>query len=311
MIFCVTFSPAIDRIYHVDALGDASQVRRSAIGPGGKGMNLARNLSAFNLPVQNGLFLGGDTGDLFWQLQKKEFTNSIRFPVKGNTRLNTTITRPGRSEIHLRDINPALDPAGWRQFLNFMDSRKSSRLQLMMFCGKPLAGLRFAQLQKVLFVLKKKGIPFGLDGYEGAARSLLKEGPLIIKPNAKEFFDISGHRAGSPKSIMAGCLKLHRQGISHIFVTLADKGAYYFDGTHLFYGNVPVKLKGSAVGCGDAFLGGAVSVFISGAKADAPTLLKTALASGTAALGAELRGSIQRKKFHAYLKRVRVTSVLP
>ena len=93
MIVTVTLNPAVDKVCLVDSLliGDVNRIRESSSVAGGKGINVAKVLRQFHLPVACLGFLGGYSGRLIEDTMTKLGAECHFTDTKGDTRTNTSL----------------------------------------------------------------------------------------------------------------------------------------------------------------------------------------------------------------------------
>ncbi|MQY04104.1 PfkB family carbohydrate kinase [Actinomadura macrotermitis] len=147
MILTVTLNAALDVTYELDAVawGGSNRVRAVRRRAGGKGVNVARVLTALGADVLATGLLGGDTGDLIGADLDRAGIGHAFAPVAGSSRrtLTAVATASGEATV-FNEPGPEITPAEWNSFLDRYRSMSSQARQAVALSAAavraPLAG---------------------------------------------------------------------------------------------------------------------------------------------------------------------------
>lgn len=282
MILTVTLNTAVDKAYWVDELkpGEVIRVRECKYTAGGKGLNVTKVAKIMGADVLATGFVGGHAGALVQeQLEQKGISNDF-VRVNGETRsciniidkktgMQTEFLEPGFS-VTSGDISVFL-----RKFDNLLD-----QADVVTFSGSVPTGcgdVIYADLIERVNVKGKKSI---LDSSGILLAQAIKARPTMIKPNRDEIAALIGIMDGNNRELVDCALKLHRNGIAYVLISLGRNGALLACDAGVFQGNTPDVPVVNTVGCGDAMVAASAVGFEQG-YGDAE-LLRFALAVATA-----------------------------
>lgn len=279
MIYALYLNPTIDQTIYLDELNTGGTNRPSKVltQGGGKALNLATVL----------VRLGHD-------VHVMGFSSMINgAPIEAAFRdITTTLTllpQPARTNIKIYDrrhavvteINDAGPTIAEHDLLaleaQLLKMVKSDDLVLMAgSLPKGVPADYYAQLAS------KLPCPFVADASGDALKAVVRQKPLLIKPNEDELATITGEPTGSHEQILGACAALVQSGIRYCAVSLGKDGALLTDGQSAFFAPPVVATPDSTVGAGDSMLAGLLSVLLTGGD------LAKALAIGTAAAAATI-----------------------
>ena len=247
---------------------------------GGKGVNVARVLRVLRARVLAAGITGGETGEFFQKLLRKENIPAAFLQVEGPTRFNVTILGPrpgGRSRVVQE--GPRLTPKEVQRF-EIRCRQWLRRSRLVVLAGRNAVGAPVDWYARLVRLAREEGVPAALDTSGAALEAALKAKPFLIKPNRAEAEEILRRRISSPAEIKNAVRSFHGRGISVVLLSLGSRGAIVSDGQNIWYARPPrVRALRNDVGCGDALLAGFCSAFEKKSLAEA---LRWGVACGTA-----------------------------
>lgn len=319
-ILTVTVNPAVDVMVMLPSSGGL-RMRRSTncvLSAGGKGVNVARVLRILRARVLAAGITGGETGEFFQKLLRKENIPAAFLPVKGPTRLNVTIPGPrpgGRSRVIQE--GQRLTPKEIQRFeIRYRQWLRRSRLVVL--AGRNAVGAPVDWYARLVRLARKEGVPAAVDTSGASLAAALKAKPFLIKPNRAEAEAILHRRLDSPARIKKALKNFHGHGIRVVLLSLGARGAVASDGNNIWYARSPLADLASGgpsraravndVGCGDALLAGFLSAF---KRKSLPEALRRGVACGTAnALNSvSVPGSIDPGRVRQLEKKVTVRSL--
>ena len=294
-ILTVTVNPAVDvtvtlppgKITDFDEAGsthDSAHLRmrcstNCVLSAGGKGVNVARVLRVLRARVLAAGITGGETGEFFQKLLRKENIPAAFLPVKGPTRLNVTILgpRPGGRGRVIQE-GPWLTPQEVQRFeIRYRQWLRHSRLVVL--AGRNAVGAPVDWYARLVRLARKEGVPAAVDTSGRPLRAALNASPFLVKPNREEAEEVLGGRLDSPAKIKEAVRRFHARGVRVVLLSLGEWGAVGSDGKEIWHARPPRILPGNEVGCGDALLAGFLSAF---KRKSLPEALRRGVACGTA-----------------------------
>ena len=283
-IVTVALNPAVDRVIEVPGLrlGGHQRGRLISRTPAGKAVNVARALSALDVPTVVTGFVGEDCFDEYEAFLATGSVRSQLLAVAGRTRENITLVDPTAGvETHIRDAGFTIEASDFdrmKKKLNLLAGPDS----LMIFSGSTPPGVTAALFRELIEIVLAKRAVVAVDTSD-AALAAVAELPLwLVKPNVEELAALAGHAIDSDGEILRAGRALSKT-IHTVVVSCGAAGGYVFvDGSALvgqvdLAGQKPVN----TVGCGDCMLAGFVAAHLHGA--DVREAYRQALAVATAA----------------------------
>jgi len=260
MIYTVSANPALDLTLTVPAIEFEVVLRANAVRRewAGKGFNVARFLKALGVDNIAMAFAAGYTGHALDDGLRAGGIETDFIYVDGETRTNVVIQEPD-SKRHIKVNQPGalVTPAGKAALL----VRAQARVQpgdIWVLTGSLAPGLPsdfYADLAAVLHAGNAQVI---LDTSGPALQQGCAARPRLVKPNAVEAEEFTGHAVTSPAEAVIATQAFLAAGAQMVILSLGKDGAVVDDGRQQFHVRPPhVKVK-TAVGAGDALVTGAL-----------------------------------------------------
>jgi tagatose 6-phosphate kinase len=292
-VLTVTLNPAID---HFKFSG-----KKEIISAGGKGINVARALNNFKIPVLATGLIGGTSGELIKGLLIQEGIPYDFVEIKSPSRVNQTyvgkrITRRMGQDPRIRFQEQTRFKAHFVQLLK--------RASCVVFSGRLAVGLPDHFYQDLIELAHKHRIRSVVDTSGNALKQALEAGPWLIKPNQEEFKEILGGRSQSLQNILEVLNSVHDKNVDCILLSAGSHGAWGSDHKHVYYVAAPRINVLHDVGCGDSFLAGFLYAHYK--KHDFVQALQLAVASGSANAQELIPGLIRQNILLKLLKRIKV-----
>ena len=253
MITALSLNPCLDKTMTLDCFDpDApNRVEIAQVDLGGKGVNVARVLSVF--PGEHQL-MGFDFegSPVEKELGEKLPCHLIR--RQGALRINLKIREASGRTIEINERGAKIEEEALRQ----MEERLLSSCpggSWAALCGSLPPGAPVDTYQRLCRKLKEKGCFVAVDCDGPALISALEAGPDLIKPNAQEFFTLTGADASDLPSALIALRKLHEKA-AMICLSMGPEGAVLStrEGA-VFCPAADVPVRGTQ-GAGDSMLAG-------------------------------------------------------
>lgn len=260
MIVTTTLNPLIDKTLFVESIrkGIISRTDRKEMVAGGKGVNVARVLKNFGLPVKAFVMLGGHTGGLFADLVRQEGIGLIPFWVNSSTRFSTRIHET------LAEINTTLIEEGepiTRDEVKRLREKAIGSIQkakiLVLSGSAPGADLSTVYRDLIREAHKNKTLTI-LDTYGEAFLRGIEASPFMIKPNRTEYESSTGKPLRTDADFRAAFRHFHDKGIDLVVITLGKEGVRASFKGETFALKPPRIKEVMPVGSGDCLIAGIV-----------------------------------------------------
>jgi len=260
MILTVTLNPLIDRTLFVDRLrkGIISRSDRKEIAAGGKGVNVARVLKNFGLPVKAFVMLGGHTGKLLAELIRGDCIPLIPFWVKSPTRFSTRIHETS-GELKTTLIEEG-EPVTLEEACRLKEKALvwAAKAKILVLSGS-VPGRNLATFYRDLIrEAHKHGTLTILDTYGEAFIRGIETSPFMVKPNRAEYESSTGKPLRSHADYGEAFEHFHSKGIELVVITLGKKGLRASFRGDSFVVRPPAIREIMPVGSGDCLIAGIV-----------------------------------------------------
>ncbi len=260
MIVTITLNPLIDKTLFVDRLrkGVISRTSRKEMVAGGKGVNVARVLKNFGLPVKAFVMLGGHTGKVLAELIRRESIPLIPFWVKSPTRFSIRIHETSRQlNTTLIEEGDALTRDEVRR-LKEKALASIRRASILVLCGSvPGANLATFYRDLIREAHKNKTVTI-LDTYGEAFLRGIEASPFMVKPNRAEYETSTGKPLRTAADYRAAFRHFHRKGIQLVVISLGKRGLRASFKGETFIVKPPAIKEVVPVGSGDCLIAGIV-----------------------------------------------------
>ncbi|MGC0363691.1 1-phosphofructokinase [Rhodococcus sp. 27YEA15] len=320
MIVTLTANPSIDRTVRLEQRLERGSVLRATStrsDPGGKGVNVARVLTAAG--VDTLAILPGNPGDPLLLALEEGGIPCRGVSVDGCARTNITIAEPDGTTTKINEPGPALSAATLDalagELLHHADNARWFALSGSLPPGVPLGW--YAEL---VVALRDHPCRIAVDTSDAPLTELAdgfpRAAPDLLKPNGEELAQLTGFdshvleqaaEAGDPGPAIAAAGRLVDQGVVSVLATLGAAGAVLVTADGAWVAHRPPIVALSTVGAGDSSLAGYLLAETEGLAE--PDRLRRAVAYGSAA--AALPGTTLPRPDQLDLDAVTVTAVQP
>lgn len=281
-ITTLTLNPSLDLTLWVPQLliDDSNRVSEIRKDPGGKGINVSRVLHELGREVTTLTFLGGNTGQEFRVLMKRQGLELKTVHTRGETRENIIITETGnQAQTRLHQKGASILP-GELERMHKLIEQNARETDFLILGGSLPPGVPADIYQKLILHLRERHTFCVLDADGEQFRLGVAAKPFMIKPNHFELERLIGQKLDSPREVKAAARQLVDEGIEVVIVSLGKEGALAVSGKQSWIAQPPLVAVGSTVGSGDSLVAGFLLKWSEGAPLR--ECLKYGVAAGTA-----------------------------
>ncbi len=316
-IVTVTPNPSLDRTVEVGRLIPGAVIRATAMreDPGGKGVNVARALTANGVRACAVLPLGGRDGRLLADLLDDLVADlvgdvGLRYravPVDTATRSNVTVSEADGTVTKLNVPGAPLTPHAIAELIDAAVAELPGAAWLV-GCGSLPAGTPDDLYAALAERAHAAGVPVAVDTSGAPLIHALAAGVELIKPNLAELAELVDAPLATLDEVVAAAHEVRRRGAHAVVVSLGANGAVLVGEGEPWLAVPPPVIARSDVGAGDTLLAGFLA-----AGASSPDALRTAVAWGAAAVslpGTEVPGPEQIDASRVVLRRAAGAQVL-
>ncbi|CQR63362.1 1-phosphofructokinase family hexose kinase [Streptomyces leeuwenhoekii] len=304
MILTVTLNTALDITYRVRALRPHASHRVSEVTerPGGKGLNVARVLSALGHEVTVTGFAGGATGrEVRRRLTAAPGIVDALLPVSGATRRTIAVVDEHTGDTtQLNEPGPAVTPAEWHAFQEaYRELLAGARAVAL--CGSLPPGVPVGAYAGLIRTARAAGVPVLLDTSGEPLRRGIAARPDLIKPNAEELAELTGSHEP-----LRAAQDARRRGARSVVASLGPGGLLATTPEGRWRATPPARVRGNPTGAGDSAVAGLLSGLVE--RLPWPDRLARATALSAATVLAPAAGEFDRAAYGELLGRVAVTA---
>ena len=256
MIYTVTFNPALDVSGVVEEIipDEKCYVNNEIKCAGGNGINAGIVASRLGAKVLLTGFLGGVNGQEIRRLLNEE-KNICRFiSIENETRMNVTISNlQTNKQTRLSFPGPRIHKLEWSRLRSYLEGLES-RNRIMIIGGSLPPGVSSSMVNSLVRDLSAKGFYVMVDMPSQNLKRIIKAKPDFIKPNLKEFQELTHSRVYKKASV----IKMIRGLLDYvplICVSSVEGGAILASKDEAWFGITPKLSIRSTVGAGDSMVG--------------------------------------------------------
>ncbi len=268
-IYTVSVNPAIDLFLDVPAVAFDEVLRATAVRRvwAGKGFNVARTVQRLGGGSVAMGFVGGYAGMAICAGLEAEGIPTDFVSVDDETRTNVMVVDQSTGRhIKVNQAGAPVPPAAQTEFLASVHRRLAPG-DLWVLTGSLAPGLNAAFYAELIKVIHAAGAFAGLDSSGAALRHGCAARPDLVKPNTVEARDLTGATVTTVEEAVHAVAAFHAAGARRVALSMGADGLVYSDGATVVHVAPPAVKVRTAVGAGDALLGGLVWALTQGMAA--------------------------------------------
>ncbi|MFG2824075.1 1-phosphofructokinase family hexose kinase [Kitasatospora sp. NPDC048365] len=291
MILTVTPNPALDVTYTVPGFRPhrSHRVAEVAAQAGGKGVNVARVLSALGREAQCVLPLGGATGDAVEADLRAAGLRYHAVRITGETRRTVAVVDETDATM-LNEAGPELTDAEWQLLCREVE-RLLPGAGVLVLSGSLPRGVPADGYAQLVALARQAEVPCVLDADGPALTAALAAGPTVVKPNAAELAAATG--LADPAAAAAVLLE---RGAGAVLASLGPDGLLAVDPEGTWRCAPPAAVTGNPTGAGDSVVAALAAGLLGGAGW--PAILPDAVALSAATVLAPRAGRFDAPTYH-------------
>lgn len=306
MITTITLSPCLDFTVSLEALqrGTLNLAQDSRTDVSGKGINVSAVLNELGAETfATGISFQENHSLLERFLGEKEIPHlfsiapgEIRTNIKlieadgAHTEINSVGQRVGEQE--LREVSQILQHVG-------------PKSKAFVFSGRIPNGVPESIYRTFIKFVRNFGVPIALDTSDKALLLGAQQKPTLLKPNLREFLELSETTETSVEAISKESRRLASQlEVEYICVSLGEQGAVLSSRDTSLFAPAPQITVKSPTGAGDSMLAGLLYALTGGFSMEQMLIYGVACASATVQREGTLLGT--KKEIATLLPKVSV-----
>jgi len=256
MIVTVTLNPAIDNSLTVPGfeVGKTNRGEVARTDAGGKGVNVAKAVKRFGLPVCALGLVAGRNGRFILEALSAAGIPADFITVPGETRVNLKIHDPVKgTETELNEPGFSVPPARLAEMRRKIEAY-APRCEVMVFSGSLPLDAPPETFGDLITIAKKCGAKCILDTAGAALRHGLAAGPFLIKPNRAEVEGLLQKPLRSSHELAGAARTLIAMGTQQVVISLGAEGALGATQQEVLIARPPAVKVRSSIGAGDTMV---------------------------------------------------------
>ena len=284
MIYTVTLNPSVDVILEVKNLniGEKNHVTNEFTLPGGKALNVSRVLSQLKIPTVATGFIGGHQGKFIEEWLDKEniMTDFVNIEEESRTNIKLLLDN---EETTINSKGPNVSHYEVDELLYYL-SRVGEGDTIVMGGSVPQMEEKVDEdiYSRMVSIAKANGAHFIADIPAKYLPTVIKEGPILVKPNVEDLMEIFGTKIETIEDMDKYGKKIIEMGAQNAIVSYGKKGSMFFnkDGHSFISEEIHINEVVNSVACRDAMIGGFIGTLVR--SSDTIEAYKVAIAAATA-----------------------------
>ncbi|MCF8569640.1 1-phosphofructokinase family hexose kinase [Gordonia sp. HY002] len=265
MILTVTANPSIDRTIELDGPlhpGGVHRTRSVGDQPGGKGVNVARAVTAAGMDAI--ALIPARPNDPFVGHLDRVGLPRAAVDIAGDVRVNLTLAAPDGVTTKVNAPGASIDDDE-AATLTATVVELAAGADWLALCGSLPPGLPPSWYVDLVTRLAGSGVRVAVDTSGTPLTLVASARPDLLKPNAEELAELTGADAaaleataadGDPSSAADASARLAAETGGVVLTTLGGSGALLATGDGVWFATAPTVRVRSTVGAGDSSLAG-------------------------------------------------------
>lgn len=286
MIYTVTLNPSIDLNVELDQLilGERNNIKAETVLPGGKAINVSRILSSLRIPTVATGFLGGFQGEFIkdW-LNKEDITADFVEMAEWN-RTNIKIFE-NKQETLIKFPGPKISSEEVDELLYYLSRVREGDVLIFGGSVPPMEENMDDDIyDRLVSVAKSNKAHFVADVPSQYLVNLVKEEPILIKPNGNDIVKIFGAEINDKYDYIPYGKKLLEMGAKNVIISYGSEGSLFFTEDKVYASNEIDDGREiiNTTACRDAMIAGFIGSMVKDGNLIEAYKLSVASASATA-----------------------------
>ncbi|WP_296665077.1 1-phosphofructokinase [Demequina sp.] len=257
MIVTLTPNPSVDRSITVETLqrGEVHRATDIRVDAGGKGVNVARAISAQGGDAVAILPVGGPEGHLLEELLDAAEVPRRSVPIAGAARMNVSVLEPDGTTTKLNEPGPVLSAVEVEALLDATVAAAADAAWVV-GCGSLPPGAPVDLYAQLISRAHGLGTLAAIDTSGAPLAAAVAAVPDLIKPNHEELAELVGHDLATLGDVRDAAAELVATGIGVVAVSLGADGALLVTADQAIHARATISAALSTVGAGDCMLAG-------------------------------------------------------
>ncbi|WP_236543072.1 1-phosphofructokinase family hexose kinase [Spiractinospora alimapuensis] len=303
MILTVTLNAALDVTYEIERLvpNSAHRVTQQHAQAGGKGVNVSRVLAALEQDTCATGLVGGATGQAIREEVVSGFPEAFLSIGAESRRTHTMVSGADGDATLFNETGPRVSTAEWSAFRDHF-TRMIATVDVAVCSGSLPPGVPDSAYAELVELARSRGVPTVIDATGAALTAAAAAGPTVVKPNAQELVETTGHR-----DPLLGARALRDMGAQCVAVSLGAEGLLVVNEDTAVRVTPPERVRGNPTGAGDATVAAIATGLAAGHTWG--QIAKDAVALSAAAVHFPVAGGFSTPDYIRYQSAVRVEDV--
>lgn len=283
-VITVTLNPALDKTVTVGRieLGGLNRLREVRTDAGGKGINVAKVLKRFGIPVSAWGITAGHQGKVLEEKLKAAGIATEFLEGTGETRTNMKVVEEeSRQTTEFNEPGITADAALLKEFVNRFTS-KLEGVRYVVLGGSLPPGAPSTFYRTLIEAAAAHNVRCILDADGEAFKEGLAGKPYAIKPNIHELEAHLGRELKTEEEIVAAARDLIRQGVELVQISMGSKGSILVNETEAYRAEPFPITPLSTVGAGDSMVAAMVHGLLQELPLEAVARISSAAGTVTA-----------------------------
>jgi 6-phosphofructokinase 2 len=259
-IITITFNPALDKSVWIPSLVPYKKIRcsKTAYGPGGGGINVARAIKKLGGNATAVYLAGGSAGQKITALLAKESIQSMVTQTEACTRENLIIHDDDTGKQYLFDMQAEqINQGELEEFLQQVQQLPD--VKYMVVSGSLPPGVPDDIFIRLASIAKQKSAKLVVDTSGEPLKNAIKAGVHLIKPNLRELGLLVGKEKLTIETAEWAARELiNKNSCEVIVVSMGGMGALVVTEKSVINIMPPPSDVKSTVGAGDSLVAGTV-----------------------------------------------------
>lgn len=286
MIYTVTLNPSIDLFVELKNLnlGQQNDILAERSLPGGQALNVSRILSSLRIPTIATGFVGGFQGEFItdWLTKENISTNFVK--MKNHNRTNIKIFE-NKQETMINFPGPTIKSDEVDELVYYLSRVREGDTIIFGGSVPPMEdGLDNDIYTRLVSVATANGADFVADVPARYLLDMVKQKPLLVKPNGEDIEEIFNVRIENKEDYIPYGKKLVEMGAKYVIISFGASGSMFFTKDEVYQSKNVEDDKEiiNTVACRDAMIAGFLGTIVRDGDPVESYRMSVASASATA-----------------------------